>query len=74
MPAIAVGASRQVSGHEGGDIEKTQARAVAVLGGCDAPGARPEFAAEMDPTERAQTDAAWRRRLFGSASPTELLT
>jgi hypothetical protein len=58
-----------LSGHEGGDIEKTLKR---VLWPYWEDATRPvhvpkEFAPDMAPEERARIDAEWHRRLFGTA-------
>ena len=58
-----------LSGHEGGDIDKTLKR---VLWPYWEDATRPvhvpkDFPPDMDPTERARTYAEWRRRLFGAA-------
>jgi hypothetical protein len=58
-----------LSGHEGGDIDKTLKRE---LWPYWEDATRPvhvpkEFPPDMDPTEQAQTYAQWRRRLFGAA-------
>jgi hypothetical protein len=58
-----------LSGHEGGDIDKTLNR---VLWPYWEDATRPvhvakEFPPDMDPAEQARTHAEWRRRLFGTA-------
>src|SRR5262249_42993893 len=64
----AIAAVYGLSGHEGGDIEKTLKR---LLWPYWEDASRPvhvpkEFPADMDPTERARQYAEWRHRLFGT--------
>jgi hypothetical protein len=68
-PSEATSAVYGLSGHEGGDIDKTLNR---VLWPYWEDATRPvhvpkEFPSDMDPAERARIHAEWRRRLFGTA-------